>query len=97
MMQSERVVPRSRELVIGSMLWAALAAMGWFWLTGCRTEVKNQGEVGFRWGTEVTFFSRAAQTAPEPATAEIGSQPLNEWLERKAETPPTPETDTPNP
>lgn len=37
-------------------------------LHGCSIVTKNQGEVGIRYGTEITFFSRAAQTAPEPST-----------------------------
>lgn len=55
--------------------------------TGCKIQTKNQGEVGFRYGTEFTFFSRAAQTAPEPATIESSSQPLSEWIKHKETTP----------
>lgn len=54
-------------------------------LLGCQTIVKNQSEVGFRWGTEVTFFSRAAETADEEATAELRSQPLSDYLARDPE------------
>ena len=40
-------------------------------LAGCQIVTHNQGEMGIRWGTEVTFFSRSAQTAPEPATVKF--------------------------
>lgn len=66
---------------------AALALLGFSGcLTGCMTITTNQSEVGFRWGTEVTFFSRASKTSDEPATAELKSQPLNEWLASPNET-----------
>lgn len=49
-------------------------------LTGCTITTKNQGEMGLRYGTEITFFSRAAQTAPEPATISTDVPGLLEWL-----------------
>ena len=52
-------------------------------LPGCSTDIHNQAEVGFRWGTEVTFFSRSAQTAPEHSTATLKFPPLEEWFLRE--------------
>ena len=60
-------------------------------LGGCATVIKNQGEVGMRWGTEITFFSRAAQTADEPATAEIKVPALAEWIIGEPQPEPEPE------
>lgn len=51
---------------------------------GCKSTAKNQAEVGFRWGTEVTFFSRAAQTSPEAATYEVTSTVVDELLKTTA-------------
>lgn len=58
-------------------------------MTACKIETKNQGECGFRYGTEFTFFSRSAKTADEPATIESSSQPLMEYIHKpKAENQP---------
>ena len=59
-----------------------------FWLAvpvallcvGCMTSLSNHGEVGFRYGTEVTFFHRSAETADEPATAELSVPGVTEWI-----------------
>lgn len=40
-------------------------------LAGCKSSAKNQSEIGIRYGTEVTFFSRAAQTSPEAGSFEV--------------------------
>lgn len=65
-------------------------------LAGCTFINKNQGECGVRYGTEITFFHRAAQTAPEPATLETRVPSLDEWIKRRSETPPVPETEPQN-
>lgn len=54
----------------------------WFMLLfgGCATTLTNQGEVGARWGTEFTFFSRAAKTSDEPATAKVEVPGLTELI-----------------
>lgn len=49
-------------------------------LTGCATRLGHHGEVGVRYGTEVTFFSRASQTSDVEATAEIEVPALIDWL-----------------
>ena len=54
-------------------------------LAGCQITTKNQGETGIRYGTEITFFSRAAQTAPEEATIKSEAPALVDWLFRKPE------------
>jgi hypothetical protein len=48
--------------------------------SGCMTTLHNQGEVGFRWGTEITFFHRAAATSEETATAELEVPGVVEWV-----------------
>ena len=68
----------------GLITLAAIVVFACVWcLVGCATNIKNQSEVGFRWGTEVTFFSRAAQTAPEAATATLKFPPLEEYFLRE--------------
>lgn len=56
------------------MDWRTLIVLllAWF-LGGCQlaSETANQREVGFRYGTEFTFFSRAAATSPEVATDKV--------------------------
>lgn len=52
-------------------IMAGLLVAGGCLLPACTMTVKNQSEFGVRYGTEVTFFSRAAQTAPEPGTATV--------------------------
>ena len=49
-------------------------------LGGCSITTKNQGETGIRYGTEITFFHRAAQTAPEPAEIKTDAPSLEHWL-----------------
>jgi len=49
-------------------------------LLGCATALTNHGEVGLRYGTELTFFSRASKTADITATAEIEVPALIDWL-----------------
>lgn len=49
-------------------------------LCGCSTAIKNQGEVGIRFGNEITFFSRAAKTADEPATSELDVPAVEELI-----------------
>ncbi len=49
----------------------SLAMLGTCLLAGCATELKNQGEVGIRYGHEITFFSRAAKTSDEAATSAL--------------------------
>lgn len=44
------------------MLVGLLSVIG-----GCATTLDNQGEVGFRYGTEFTFFHRATATCEESA------------------------------
>ena len=60
-----------------------LLCLGGCLTTGCTTTLKNQGEVGFRYGTEFTFFHRAAQTSPEPAVSKTEVPALTEWLFRR--------------
>lgn len=56
-------------------------------LTGCTITTSNQGEAGFRWGTEFTFFSRSAKTADEPATIKSEVPALEEWFRKSNELP----------
>lgn len=62
-------------------------------LCGCSITTKNQGETGIRYGTEITFFHRAAQTAPEPAEIKSDAPSLEHWLfdPKPIEGPPAPE------
>ena len=48
--------------------------------SGCATALTNHGEVGIRYGTELTFFSRASKTADTTATAEVEVPALVDWL-----------------
>lgn len=50
-------------------------------LVGCMTVQKNQGEMGLRYGTEVTFFSRASQTSPEEATNSVTIPTLDKVID----------------
>jgi len=60
-------------------------------LCGCTITTANQGEVGFRFGNELTFFHRAAQTAPQPAVINTEVPALVEWfLKDAADGPPAP-------
>lgn len=52
-------------------------------LAGCEIILKDAGEVGFRYGTEFTFFQRTS-TTNATSVAESKSQPLSEWLARGA-------------
>lgn len=61
-------------------LSAFVCLCGMTCLHGCAVVTKNQGEVGLRYGHEITFFSRAAQTAPEPATIESKFPSLTDWI-----------------
>lgn len=70
--------------MIGAVaLWAAIL-LGvfacWAAIAGCTITTKNQGETGVRYGTEITFFHRAAQTAPEPAMIRTEVPSLEEWI-----------------
>lgn len=38
---------------------------------GCTVTTTNQSEFGVRYGTEITFFSRAAQTSPQGGNVTI--------------------------
>ena len=53
--------------ILGSLVLLAIGGC----LLGCTTTVSNSTEAGLRWGTEVTFFSRAAKTADEKGVATI--------------------------
>ena len=78
------------DLVFGLLL------IGGCLTTGCTITTKNQGEVGFRYGHEIVFFHRAAQTAPEPATIKTEVPAIEEYF-KKDEADMPPETPTPNP
>jgi hypothetical protein len=47
---------------------------------GCTIDLKNQGEVGFRYGHEITFFHRAAKTSDEAARSSIETSSLTEYI-----------------
>ena len=64
------------RFLVGLLLCLGLSGC----LLGCSTKAGHHGEIGFRYGTEVAFFSRASQTAPEPATFEVEVPSLTEWL-----------------
>lgn len=67
---------------------AVLSLAGCLW--GCAIHTRNNGEVGVRWGTEITFFHRTADTK---STAEIGTTVpgFREWaFETTEETGATP-------
>ena len=68
---------------IGLAILLALLA-GCLLDTGCTTTLQNQGEYGFRYGTEFTFFHRAAKTTGgEPgdvAKSNTEFPALVEWL-----------------
>lgn len=49
-------------------------------LGGCAATLTNQGEVGFRYGTEFTFFHRASETSEEPAKSELEVPALVDWV-----------------
>jgi len=68
----------------------AFVALLVFLIAGCKSTAKNQAEVGLRYGTEITFFSRAAQTSPEPATYEVTSTVVDELLKTTAKPADTP-------
>jgi len=55
--------------------------------TGCSLITKNHGEIGVRYGTELTFFHRAAQTATEEATFSVDFPSLEEMLKASDEVP----------
>ena len=68
--------------IVTVVVWAAFGALlGWA-VMGCTITTTNQGEAGIRYGTEITFFSRAAQTAPQSAVIETSVPSLEEWLLR---------------
>lgn len=64
------------------MKWTSLLIMTLFGgcMGGCSITTKNQGETGLRYGTEITFFHRAAQTAPEQAKIESNADSLFGWI-----------------
>lgn len=69
-------------------------------MTGCTITTRNAGEVGFSYATELKFFHRAAQTAPEPATINTDAPALIDWLvkpKEPTEPPNTPGTVSPTP
>jgi len=49
-------------------------------IAGCTITTKNSGTVGLRFGTDIAFYSTAAQTAPEPATINSEAPALVNWL-----------------
>lgn len=60
-------------------------------LSGCKIILQDAGEVGLRYGTEITFFQRTSTTSAT-SVAESQSQPLSDWLKRGAPQ----QTDAPN-
>lgn len=77
-------------LILGGCLLAA---------AGCTIDLANQGEVGFRYGTEITFFHRAAKTSDEHAVSDLSVPSIEEWIKGDdADAPqPTPEQPQPSP
>lgn len=49
-------------------------------LQGCTIDLANQGEVGFRYGTEITFFHRAAKTSDEHAVSVLNADSIIERI-----------------
>lgn len=50
-------------------------------LAGCAVVTRNQSEAGLRYGTELTFFSRASQTSPETAESKLTIPVLEKAIE----------------
>ena len=74
-----------RSLILGVFPFVLGGCLCLCMATGCQITTKNQGETGIRYGTEITFFSRAAQTSPEEATIKSEAPALVDWLFRKPE------------
>ena len=53
------------------MLEAVLCCLPVCLAGGCATTLENYGEVGIRYGTEITLFSRASETCDCQATSEL--------------------------
>jgi hypothetical protein len=49
-------------------------------LSACAIELLNQGEVGLRYGSEITFFHRASKTSDELATSSVEAPALIDWI-----------------
>ena len=49
---------------------------------GCTITAKNSGQMGLRFGTDIAFYSSAAQTAPEPATLKSEFPSVESWIFR---------------
>lgn len=58
----------------------ALCVVAWALGSGCKSSLSNNGEVSFFYGTQIGFKHNAAKTSDEPATAELSSQPLLDYL-----------------
>jgi hypothetical protein len=68
--------------LVGAIMFAITGCLPL--LTGCKNKSKNQREVGFRWGTEITFFDRVSKTSGADVNdayeSEIEAPALVEWI-----------------
>jgi len=51
-------------------------------IAGCSIKTTNNGEVGFSYATNLSFFHRAQQTSPEPAVISSEFPSLEEWIKK---------------
>jgi len=64
------------------LLLLLLPLIGGCLLPGCSIQTKNNGEVGFSYATNLSFFHRAQQTSPEPAVISSEFPSLEEWIKK---------------
>jgi hypothetical protein len=58
-----------------TILAVAICCLPLVCLASCATTLENYGEVGIRYGTEITLFSRASKTCDEEATSALSIDP----------------------